>query len=174
MRLWAAFLVGGGQNGQIAATGAAADYGCEAWIGAVIFNPVWDGIYETITADFRKRPSLTHLLQLRFLLTIWIIVQSLLWRELLTGRPTGAYSQLWKSLPVSIQKLLSIDTGDKLAAYASGDVIMLKTLKLPSAEEFEASLDEAQKWAKSVGYNENDVNDIIKSVRKKKRVWELW
>ena len=47
---------------------------------------------------------------------------------------------------------------------------MLKTLKLPSAEEFEASLDEAQKWALSVGYTENDVDDIIKSVRKKKRV----
>ena len=74
------------------------------------------------------------------------------------------------SLPVSIRKLLSIDTGDKLVAYTSGDVIMLKTLKLPSAEEFESSLDEAQKWAKFVGYDENDVNDIVKSVRKKKRV----
>ncbi len=74
------------------------------------------------------------------------------------------------SLPVSIRKLLSIDAGDKLVAYTSGDVIMLKTLKLPSAEEFESSLDEAQKWAKSVGYNENDVDDIVKSVRKKKRV----
>ena len=37
-----------------------------------------------------------------------------------------------------------------------------------SAEEFEASLDEAQKWAASVGYKENDVDDIVKSVRKKK------
>lgn len=74
------------------------------------------------------------------------------------------------SLLVSIRKLLSIDTGDKLVAYTSGDTIVLKTLKLPSAAEFEASLDEAQKWAKSVGYNENDVNDIVKSVRKKKRV----
>ena len=36
-------------------------------------------------------------------------------------------------------------------------------------EEFEASLDEAQKWAKSVGYDESDVDDIVKSVRKKKR-----
>jgi len=74
------------------------------------------------------------------------------------------------SLPVSIRKRLSIDTGDKLVAYTSGDVIMLKTLKLPSAEEFEDSLDEAQKWAMSVGYNENDVDDIIESVRKKKQV----
>ena len=74
------------------------------------------------------------------------------------------------SLPVSIRKLLSIDTGDKLIAYTSGDVIMLKTLKLPTAEEFEASLDEAQKWAASVGYEENDVDDIIKSARRNKKV----
>ena len=73
------------------------------------------------------------------------------------------------SLPVAIRKLLSIDAGDKLVAYASGDVIMLKTLKLPTSEEFEASLDEAQKWASSVGYKEEDVNDIIKSVRQSKR-----
>ena len=73
------------------------------------------------------------------------------------------------SLPVAIRKLLSIDTGDKLVAYTSGDVIMLKTLKLPTAEEFEASLDEAQKWAASVGYKEEDVDAIIKSVRNKKR-----
>lgn len=74
------------------------------------------------------------------------------------------------SLPVSIRKLLSINTGDKLVAYTSGDVLMLKTLKLPSAEEFEASLDEAQKWAMSVGYDESEVDDIVKSVRKKNRV----
>ena len=74
------------------------------------------------------------------------------------------------SLPTSIRKLLSINTGEKLVAYTSGDVIMLKKLKLPSAEEFEASLDEAQKWARSVGYDESDVDDIVKSVRRKKRV----
>lgn len=74
------------------------------------------------------------------------------------------------SLPISIRNLLSINAGDKLVAYTSGDVIMLKTLKLPSVEEFEESLDEAQKWAASVGYTESDVNDIIKSTRRKKRV----
>ena len=63
------------------------------------------------------------------------------------------------SLPIAIRKRLSIDPGDKLVTYTSGDVIMLKTLKLPTAEEFEASLDEAQKWASSVGYKEEDVND---------------
>ena len=37
------------------------------------------------------------------------------------------------------------------------------------AAGIEKSLDEAQKWAASVGYEENDVNDIIKSVRKRGR-----
>ena len=73
------------------------------------------------------------------------------------------------SLPASIRKLLSIDKGDKLVAYVSGDVIMLKALKLPTIEEFEKSMDEAQDWAASVGYDEQDVNDIIKAVRAKKR-----
>ena len=73
------------------------------------------------------------------------------------------------SLPSTIRKMLSIETGDKLVAYTSGDVIMLKALKLPSAEEFQESLEQAQKWAASVGYEESDVNDIIKSVRKNKR-----
>mgnify|MGYP002508108968 CR=1 FL=1 len=89
------------------------------------------------------------------------------WSELYKILTVSSKGQI--SLPVSIRKLLSIDTGDKLVAYTSGDVIMLKTLKLPSAEDFEASLDEAQKWALSVGYNENDVDDIVKSVRKKNR-----
>lgn len=73
------------------------------------------------------------------------------------------------SLPVSLRRRLSIDTGDKLVAYTSGDVIMLKTLKLPTQAEFEAALDEAQAWAASVGYKEEDVNDIIKAVRQRKR-----
>lgn len=73
------------------------------------------------------------------------------------------------SLPISIRKMLSINTGDKLVAYASGDAIMLKTLKMPTVQELEKSLDKAQKWAASVGYEESDVNDIIKSVRKRNR-----
>ncbi len=73
------------------------------------------------------------------------------------------------SLPVAIRRQLSIDVGDKLVAYTSGDVIMLKALKLPTAEEFEASLAEAREWAESVGYEESDVADIIKSVRRSKR-----
>lgn len=73
------------------------------------------------------------------------------------------------SLPVELRRELSIETGDKLVAYASGDTILLKTIKLPSVEECKAAMDEAQRWAASVGYAEEDVDEIIKSVRRKKR-----
>ena len=52
-----------------------------------------------------------------------------------------------------------------MVAYVSDDTIMLRALKLPSVEEFEAAMIEAQERAASAGYTEDDVNDIIKSVK---------
>ena len=73
------------------------------------------------------------------------------------------------SLPINIRKKLSIRTGDSLVAYATDDAIILKTIKLPSIDEFEKALFEAKTWAASVGYKQDDVNDIIKSVRKNRK-----
>ena len=56
------------------------------------------------------------------------------------------------------------------AAYASDDVIMLKLITIPTERDFSERLDEAREWAASVGYQESDVNDIIKEVRRKKRL----
>ena len=55
------------------------------------------------------------------------------------------------SIPLEIRKKMSITRGDKLAVYASGDVIMLKPIRIPSEDDFEQLLDEAQEWAASVG-----------------------
>lgn len=71
------------------------------------------------------------------------------------------------AIPVSIRKELSIENGDKLVAYTFGDTIMLKVLKVPSNEEFLKMMDNAQEWAKSVGYKEEDVDATIKEVRQK-------
>ena len=73
------------------------------------------------------------------------------------------------SLPSNIRRQLSIDTGDKLAIYASEDVIMLKVLRLPTEKDFEASLEEAREWAASVGYDEKDIEDVVRSVRTQKQ-----
>lgn len=40
---------------------------------------------------------------------------------------------------------------------------------LPSVEKFDVAATEAREWAASVGYTEEDVNDIIKTVRERKR-----
>ena len=72
-------------------------------------------------------------------------------------------------LPAAYRKKMSITTGTKLASYLADDVIILKPIELPSVDEFKAQLKEARVWATSVGYQEADVNDIVKSVRKKKR-----
>lgn len=73
------------------------------------------------------------------------------------------------SLPINIRKKLSIDTGDKLAVYASEDAITLKVIKMPTIKEFERAMKQAQQWAKTVGLKESDINDIIKTYRKNKR-----
>ena len=72
-------------------------------------------------------------------------------------------------LPASMRKALSITSGTKFAAYASGDVIMLKIIDIPTESDFKSMLSEAQQWAKDVGLTKADVNDTIKSVRKNKR-----
>lgn len=72
-------------------------------------------------------------------------------------------------LPAPIRKMLSISSGDKLAAYASNDAVLLKPIKLPSESDFATWLDEAQAWAAEAGFAEEDVNDIIKATRAKKR-----
>jgi len=75
-------------------------------------------------------------------------------------------------LPMEMRKKLSIDNGSKLAAYSVGDMIMLKPISIPTEQDFRESLDEAAAWAKKVGYEQEDVNDIVKSYRKANRTWK--
>lgn len=62
-------------------------------------------------------------------------------------------------LPASMRKKLSIKSGAKLAAYASGDVIMLKPIKIPTEKDFEDKSDEARKWAASVVSQEKEMDE---------------
>lgn len=75
-------------------------------------------------------------------------------------------------LPARLRKKLSIGTGDHLAVYTSGDVIMLKRIDMPSEDDFASRLDEAEAWARSVDLRESDVDDAIAAVRARKRAQE--
>ena len=72
-------------------------------------------------------------------------------------------------MPINMRKMMSINAGDKLVAYASGDAIMLKPLKLPGVEGTLDRVLDAEAWADTVGYKKSDVADIIKDARRKKR-----
>ena len=68
-------------------------------------------------------------------------------------------------LPAPIRKALSIKSGDRLAAYAIGDTVMLKPVKVPTEEDFKSWLDEAQAWAAGAGLTPADVDAAIAEVR---------
>lgn len=72
------------------------------------------------------------------------------------------------AIPVNIRKQLGISDGTKLALYVSDDIVMLKPVKIPTPEEFEEMLNRAQASAREANLTEEEVNEIIKSVRKKK------
>lgn len=72
-------------------------------------------------------------------------------------------------LPQEMRKALGISDGGALAAFATDKVIVLKPVKMPTAEEFSGWLKEAQAWAKKSGYKEEDVAGAVKSVRRKKK-----
>ncbi len=59
--------------------------------------------------------------------------------------------------------------GAILAANGIDDVTPKKSTEKPTESEFKKNLDEAVQWAKDAGYKEADVNDIVKSYRKKKK-----
>lgn len=73
------------------------------------------------------------------------------------------------AIPVKMREELKIKTGDKILAYTHGDTIMLKVLKMPDISEFKKEMDDAQKWAKSVGLTQSDVDEAIEYVRKNKQ-----
>jgi antitoxin PrlF len=72
-------------------------------------------------------------------------------------------------LPKTIRDALSLDTGSKLIVVTDGDNILLKPIVTPDISEFDVLMKESQKWAKSVGMTEDDIDDAIKAVRKRRK-----
>ncbi len=69
-----------------------------------------------------------------------------------------------------MRKRLSIMQGDKLAAYASNDIIMLKPIRIPTEQEFESLLYEAHERAASAGYQVTDANEISSNQSARQRI----
>lgn len=72
-------------------------------------------------------------------------------------------------LPKTVRDALSLDAGSKLIVVTDGDNILLKPIVAPDINEFDSLMKESQKWAKNVGMTEEDINDAIKKVRKRRK-----
>ena len=72
-------------------------------------------------------------------------------------------------LPKTVRDALSLDTGSKLIVLTDGDNILLKPIAMPNMAEFESLMKKSQEWAKEVGMTEDDIDDAIKAVRKRRK-----
>lgn len=73
-------------------------------------------------------------------------------------------------LPKKIRDTIDLKAGVKFVVITDGENILLKPIKEPSIEEFDALMDESRKWAAEVGLTESDILDAINTVRGRKHI----
>lgn len=72
-------------------------------------------------------------------------------------------------LPKAIRDEMDLDTGSKLVVFTDGKNILLKPISVPDLSEYESLMKESKEWAEKVGMKQSDIDDAVKSVRKRKR-----
>ena len=72
-------------------------------------------------------------------------------------------------LPKKIRTALNLNAGTQFVVFSDNDNILLKPIKEPKLADFETVLSKFQNWAKEVGVTEADIDEAVKTVRKKKR-----
>lgn len=72
-------------------------------------------------------------------------------------------------LPKAIREEMDLDIGSKLVIFTDGKNILLKPITMPDLSEFESLMKESKKWAEKVGMKQSDIDDAIKTVRKRKK-----
>ena len=70
-------------------------------------------------------------------------------------------------LPKKIRTALKLYEGTQFIVFSDSDNILLKPIKAPSVAEFDSLLKKARQWASESGMKESDIDNAIKSIRKK-------
>lgn len=68
-------------------------------------------------------------------------------------------------IPESIRKRLGLEPGTEFVVLGDKDVVVLKTVKAPSIEDFDDLLAEASRHARRVGLKRSDITRVIREVR---------
>ena len=69
-------------------------------------------------------------------------------------------------IPEDIRNKVGLHTGDQFVVVADKDVVILKIIKKPSAQEFTRLVAQARKVAKKAGLNKKSIKDAIKEARR--------
>lgn len=68
-------------------------------------------------------------------------------------------------LPKKIRSRMNLQEGTKFIVITDGENILLKPIREPSLDEFDALMKESQKWASEVDMTEDDIGEAISTVR---------
>ena len=71
-------------------------------------------------------------------------------------------------IPEDIRKKLNIKPGAQFVVLGDKDTVILKAIKMPSKEEFDAMMAETRRQAKEAGLTPKDIEDAISEVRGRK------
>lgn len=71
-------------------------------------------------------------------------------------------------IPEEIRDQLGLVPGTRFVVMGEGDVVILKTLKMPTMEEFDELIEEIQRQVDKAGITPEDVKRVIREVRRKK------
>lgn len=69
-------------------------------------------------------------------------------------------------IPEEIRDRLGLEAGVRFVVVGQGDVVVLKTLKAPSIDEFDQLIEKARESAKAAGLRPEDIAEAIAEVRK--------
>lgn len=69
-------------------------------------------------------------------------------------------------IPEEIRDRLGLQTGVRFVVVGQGDVVVLKTLKAPSMDEFDQLVEKARESAKAAGLTPEDIAEAIAEVRR--------
>ena len=75
-----------------------------------------------------------------------------------------------EALSEELKLQLGIKEGDPVEVWVEDGVTFIKRGEMPSVEELQAWMLEAQQWARESGLTEQDVKDVIKEVRARRRM----
>jgi len=70
-------------------------------------------------------------------------------------------------IPQNLREKLRIHTGEKFVVIGEDNTIILKKLEMPSFKGIDKLLEKTRDFAKKKGLKESDIEEAVKSTRKK-------